>query len=329
MIITRTPFRISFAGGGTDLRSYYHNDYGQVLSTSINKYIYVVVKKQIGVVEKKYRINWSRVESTNNIKDIQHPIVRSVLQKYNIDFPIQISTYADIPPNTGLGSSSAFTVGLVHAIYSLLGKMVSKYQIASEAAEIEVDILQRNMGKQDHFVCAYGSLNIFKFFPDETVEIEPVLCKPKVIKKIEDNTLLFYTSIKRNASIILKQQNNFPESTRENLTRLRDLSSNLRSTINKGTQLNNIGKILHKSWLIKKNISKSISSKKIDNYYNKAIKAGATGGKILGAGGGGFILLYVDKDKQKKVIKSLADLLLLDYKFDNSGTRITYYDNNP
>ena len=138
MIITRTPFRISFAGGGTDLRSYYHKQYGQVISTSINKYIYVVVKKQIGIVEHKYRINWSTVEFTNNINEIKHPIVREVLKKNKINFPIEITTFADIPPNTGLGSSSAFTVGLIHAIHALLGKMVSKYQIASEAAEIEV-----------------------------------------------------------------------------------------------------------------------------------------------------------------------------------------------
>ena len=214
-------------------------------------------KTQIGIVEHKYRINWSKVEFTNNIDEINHPIVREVLKKNNIDFPIEISTYADIPPNTGLGSSSAFTVGLIYAIYSLLGKMVSKYQIASEAAEIEVDILHRNMGKQDHFATAYGNLNILKFLPDETVEIEPLLCKPRVRKIIEENTLLFYTSIKRDTSHILKQQNKFPESKRESLTRLRDLSVNLTEIINSGKQLHKFGNILHQSWLIKKNISKS------------------------------------------------------------------------
>lgn len=329
MIITRTPFRISFAGGGTDLRSFYSNDYGQVLSTTINKYIYVVVKKQIGIVEHKYRINWSTVEFKNNIDEIEHPIVKEVLKKFKIDFPIEISTFADIPPNTGLGSSSAFTVGLLSAIYALFGKIVTKYQLAAEAAEIEVDILKRNIGKQDHFACTYGNLNIFTFLPNETVEVEPVFYKVETLKAIQENTLLFYTALKRDASDILKTQNKSSKNIRESLIKLRDLSPKMKEVISKGKNINDIGKILHVSWIIKKNISNSISSKKIDTYYNKALKAGALGGKILGAGGGGFLLLYVQKNKQKKVIKALSELFLLDFNFDTSGTRITYYDNNP
>ena len=222
MIITRTPFRISFAGGGTDLRAFYSLEPGQVISTSINKYIYVVVKKQIGIVEHKYRINWSKVEFKDRVEDIEHPIVREALIMFGIDFPIEITTFTDIPGQTGLGSSSAFAVGLVHALHALKGEMVSKHTIASEAAYIEVDLLGRSMGKQDHFASAYGSLNVFTFNPDETVVVEPVLYEPSIKKDIENNLLLFYLKSKRDASKILESQQ---RETQNNMVELRNLKN--------------------------------------------------------------------------------------------------------
>ena len=191
MIISRTPFRISFVGGGTDLRSFYSEEPGQVLSTSIDKYIYVVVKRQIGIVEYKYRVNWSKVEFSNRIEDIEHPIVREALQLMGIDFPIEITTFSDIPGSTGLGSSSAFTVGLLHALYALKGEMVTKHTLASKAAVIEVDLLKRTMGKQDHFASSYGNLNVFTFQKDEGVIVEPVFYRPEVPLDLEKNLLLF------------------------------------------------------------------------------------------------------------------------------------------
>ena len=179
MIITRTPFRISLAGGGTDLKSFYGNESGKVISTSINKFIYVVIKPQLGIVEYKFRINWSKVEYTNSIDQIQHPIVREALKLFEIDFPIEITTFTDIPGQTGLGSSSAFAVGLVHALHALKGQMVTKHTLAEEAAYIEVDLLKRTMGKQDHYASAYGNLNIFTFTHDEAVSVEPVPYLPK------------------------------------------------------------------------------------------------------------------------------------------------------
>ena len=175
MIISRTPYRISLVGGGTDLRSFYSKEPGQVLSTTIDKFLYVVVKRQIGIVEFKYRINWSRVEFRNSIDEIEHPIVREALKYFDIDFPIEISTFADIPANTGLGSSSAFAVGLVHALRALKGQTATKYSLASDAAMIEVDILGRTMGKQDHFASAYGNFNVFTFNANETVTVDPVV----------------------------------------------------------------------------------------------------------------------------------------------------------
>ena len=185
MIITRTPFRISFAGGGTDLREFYSQEPGRVISTSIDKYIYVVIKRQLGIVEHKYRINWSHVEFKDKIEDIEHPIVKEALKFFKVDFPIEITTFSDIPGQTGLGSSSSFAVGLVNALHALRGEMVTKHTLASEAAHIEVDLLGRAMGKQDHFAAAYGNLNMFTFNPDESVTVEPVLYRPEIKKAIE------------------------------------------------------------------------------------------------------------------------------------------------
>ena len=326
MIISRTPFRISYVGGGTDLRSFYQQDYGQVLSSAIDKYLYVVVKKQIGIVEYKYRINWSKTEFRNTIDEIEHPIVREALRLFNIDYPIEITTFADIPANTGLGSSSAFAVGLVHALYALQGKRVSKYQLAMKAAEIEVEILQRTMGKQDHFASAYGNFNTFKFNQDETVTVEPVFYKKETIEKLQSNLILFFTKLKRDASEILESQDRESFNKKEVLTQMRDLVTPMEKILSNGENLNQFGKILDEGWKLKQSISEHISSPKIDEYYERAIKAGAIGGKLLGAGGGGFLLFYVESANQNKVINALSELHYLNVKFDFSGSRITYYD---
>ena len=326
MIITRTPFRISFAGGGTDLREFYSLEPGRVISTSINKYIYVVVKRQIGIVEHKYRINWTKVEFKNKIHDIEHPIVREALRMFGIDFPLEITTFTDIPGSTGLGSSSAFAVGLVHALHALKGEMVTKHMIASEAAYIEVDILGRAMGKQDHYASAYGNLNVFTFTSDEVVSVEPVLYKHKAKKHIESNLMLFYLKMKRNASEILESQQRETKNKLVELRKMQSLVDPIREVFSSGIGFNQFGEALHEGWGIKRSLTKDVSSKEIDSYYEKAINAGALGGKLLGAGGGGFLLFYVEEINQKRVMKELSDLYFLPIKFDNSGTRITYYD---
>ena len=326
MIISRTPFRISFAGGGTDLRSFYRVDQGRVLSSSIDKYIYVVIKRQVGIVEHKYRINWSKVEFCNEIDEIEHPIVREALRLFNIDFPLEISTFSDIPGSTGLGSSSAFCVGLVHALYALLGKYASKHTIASEAGNIEVDILKRTMGKQDHFASAYGNLNVFTFNSDESVNVEPVFYDSKIRNKLEANLMLFYTKITRNASDVLESQDKATEDKRSVLGKMRNLVNPLRDVLAGEQDITRFGEILHEGWLLKKSITNDISSSMIDAYYEKALKAGAVGGKLLGAGGGGFLLFYVEPKNQIKVRDALKELFCLDVKLDNGGTRITYYD---
>jgi D-glycero-alpha-D-manno-heptose-7-phosphate kinase len=328
MIITRTPFRISFAGGGTDLREFYSQEPGRVISTSINKYIYVVIKRQLGIVEHKYRINWSQVEFKDQIEDIEHPIVREALKFFKVDFPIEITTFSDIPGQTGLGSSSSFAVGLVNALHALRGEMVTKHTLASEAAHIEVDILGRAMGKQDHFAAAYGNLNIFTFNPDESVTVEPVLYRPEIKKSIESNLLLFYLKTKRDASKILITQQQETRNKLDFLRELQDLVPPMRNIFSnsKGDELNKFGELLDKGWKIKRELTDKISSDEIDNYYQKAKDSGAIGGKLLGAGGGGFLLLYVENKYQKSVIDALSELFCLPIGFDDGGTRITYYD---
>ena len=326
MIISRTPFRMSFVGGGTDLELYYSKNDGMVLSASIDKYIYVVVKRQNAIVEHKYRINWSTVEFKNRIEDIEHPIAREALRLMDIDFPIEITTFADIPANTGLGSSSSFAVGLLHALFALKGQMVKKGDLAAMAARIEIDILNRKIGKQDHYAAAYGNLNIFSFHKDNSVSVDPVFYKNEVRDAIEDRLMLFYTAIKRNASEVLNAQQEDMNQKHQVLTKMKDLVPQLAEVISLKRDLDDFGHLLHAGWLLKKSISGGISSSNIDEYYQKALDAGALGGKLLGAGGGGFLLFYVNPDKQNAVKKALSDLYPLPFKFENSGTRITYYD---
>ena len=326
MIISRTPFRISFVGGGTDLRSFYCEEQGQVLSTAIDKFVYVVVKRQIGIVEYKYRINWSKVEFKNRIEDIEHPIVREALRLMKIDFPIEITTFSDVPAGSGLGSSSSFAVGLMNALYALKGQLVTKYTLAESAARIEIEILKRTMGKQDHYAAAYGDLNVLTFHANENVTVEPVFYSSEVHQKIASNLLLFYTTKKRNASEILKVQDQVTPNKLSVLRQMKNLVEPLREVILSGENLHQIGEILHENWELKRSLTDLTSSKEIDKCYLKALQAGAIGGKLLGAGGGGFLIFYVEPDKHDSVIKALSSLYHLKFRFDTSGTRITYYD---
>jgi len=326
MIISRTPFRISFVGGGTDLRSFYSHESGQVLSTSIDKYLYVIVRRQIGLVEFKYRLNYSSVEFCRTIDEIKHPIVREALRMHEIDFPIEISTFADIPAYTGLGSSSAFAVGLVHALCALQGKHVTKSMLAHTACQIEVDILKRTMGKQDHYASAYGNFNTFTFNPDETVVIEPVFYRPEVRVALQKHLMLFYTGIKRDASEVLRAQDSITPAKMDVLRKMKEQVAPLRDILSSGRNLHEFGRILHQGWELKKSITPEISSSPIDQWYGKALAAGALGGKLLGAGGGGFLLLFAEPQNQDAVCRALRDLYRVPFDFDSGGSRITYYD---
>lgn len=327
MIISRTPFRVSFVGGGTDLESYYAVRDGKVLSTAIDKYIYVCVKKPVhNIAEKKFRVVWSHLEYKDTIDEIEHPIVREALRMLKIDHPLEVVTFADVPAQTGLGSSSAFAVGLLHALYALQGEAATKYRLAEEAAHIEINVLGRNIGKQDHFASSYGNLNVFTFHNNDRVTVDPVFYNPECKRHVENRLMLFYTELKRDASQVLKEQRDNTEAKRSVLDAMCDLVEPLRDVFVHGKNPARVGEILHANWELKRSLTGSISSTEIDEYYNAARKAGAVGGKLLGAGGGGFLLLYVEPENQGRVTEALRPLCPLPFRFDDGGSRITYYD---
>ncbi len=328
MIIIKTPFRVSFFGGGTDLKSFYSIEDGCTISTTINKFVYVLVKKQSGIIEKKYKINWKKNEYTNNINKIEHPIIRETLKYFKINYPIEIASFADIPASTGLGSSSAFAVGLVHALLLLEKKKVNKKIISKIASTIEVDILKRSIGKQDHYASCYGGFNRYIFKKDKTVVIKKLQFTYKQIKSLEDNLIMLFTGIKRDAHKILQHQsksNN--QKNYDNFLKLKNFCNKYFDQSSRQNNIKNFGKDLHNYWKLKKKLSVKISNHTIDNYYDIAIKNGAIGGKILGAGGGGFLLFYSRKKNHKKIIHSLSNLSILDFKFTKSGTEIIYKKN--
>ena len=310
------------------MKSFYKKFPGRVISTSIDKYLYVMVRKQLGIVEYKFRINWSKVEFKNSINDIEHPIIREALKYFKIDFPIEISTFSDIPSNTGLGSSSAFAVGLVNALTAIKGIKVTKYDIANLAAKIEIDILKRNIGKQDHFACAYGGLNCFTFEKNEKVTVEPIIISKKNLSKLEDSILLGYTKLKRDASDVLKVQKKLSSKQILNFKKMIKLVKNLENNLlTKNLSIKKLAEMLINQGF-KKDKSRSTNTN-IDQFYTLAKKSGSYGGKLLGAGRGGFILLFSEKKNISKLKKSLKKLKFIPIKFDKgSGSRITYFDHS-
>ncbi len=322
MIMTKAPFRISFAGGGSDLRDFYSkNGYGAVLSTSIDKYMYLMIHPYF---HDKIRIKYSRTEDVNEIDEIQHPLVRECLKLVGIEKGIEIASIADVPAGTGIGSSSTFAVCLLHSLYAFKGKFVTKEKLAREACKIEIEILKEPIGKQDQYAASYGGLNYLQFNGDETVFVEPIICKPEVKERLKRNLLMFYVGNERKSSQILSEQkeNMKLDEKGEIVKKMVMLAKDLRDSLNKGN-IKYFGEILHEGWLLKKKLASKISNSVLDEYYKKALNAGATGGKLLGAGGGGFFLFYCLPKYQNKVRKAL-NLRELKFKFEVEGSKIIY-----
>lgn len=321
MIISKTPFRISFAGGISDIKDYYRHSYGSVVSTTIDKYIYVTVNRKF---DSKIRVSYSKTEIVNHVRNIKHPIVREALKLTDLDGGLEITTIADIPAGTGLGSSSAFTVGLLNALYAFKGEYKGAEVLAREACEIEIDILKEPIGKQDQYACAYGGLNHIRFNPDETVFVNPVISKRKTKEELDSNLLLFYTGIHRKASTILTESKQNMSNLRKHVDTLRDLSEEMASAL-KNNDLSCFGELMHTAWQYKKKTGK-VSNPEIDNYYEKVRSAGALGGKILGAGGGGFLLVYCEQQHHKNVRERLSDLKESEFHLEPQGSRIIYVE---
>lgn len=321
MIITKTPFRVSFCGGGSDISDFYKEYGGCVLSTTINRYMYITLHPYFD--EKKTALKYSKNEIVDNVKDIEHSIFRTVLLDKKIS-GVEISSTADVPSGTGLGSSSSFTVGLLHTLYCYIGKYVSKEELAEEACNVEICKLGNPIGKQDQYAASYGGLNFISFRKDESVSVNPIITKTDTLNNLQDNLIMFYTGLKHDANQILREQkkNISKESMINNLLKMCELTKSMKRSL-ENNDLSDFGDILNESWIRKKELSGSITNNIIDDIYSAAIENGAVGGKLLGAGGGGFFLFYCPKDKQKK-LKEVLKLKQLDFKFEHDGSSVIY-----
>jgi D-glycero-alpha-D-manno-heptose-7-phosphate kinase len=321
MIITKTPFRISFCGGGSDMSDFYREYEGCVLSTSINRYMYITMHPYFD--KNKTVLKYSKTEIVDDIANIEHSIFKCVLNKKKIS-GVEIVSTADVPSGAGLGSSSSFTVGLLHTLYCYQGKYVSKARLAEEACLVEIDELGNPIGKQDQYAAAFGGLNLISFHKDDTVSVEPIVTKAETLKKLQDNLVMFYTGLTHDANKILaEQKDNLNESdSQNNLARMCELTKQMKYAL-ENNQLTDFGDILDEGWRRKRELAGEISSPKIDGLYDIALNNGALGGKLLGAGGGGFLLFYCPKDRQAKLGEALG-LEMFDFKFEHGGTSVIY-----
>jgi len=324
MIISKTPFRMSFAGGGTDLKTYYQRGYGSVVSTTINKYIYITINRRF---TDKIRVGYSKIEEVKNIEDIEHNLVREALKLLGItNGGIDIVYMSDLLPaheGSGLGGSSSLIVGTLNALHAYKGENVSAGTLAREACKIEIEILGHPIGKQDQYAAAYGGFNHIKFNADESVFLNPVIFKKEVIEQLNNRLLLFYTGINTRSDIILTEQRRKTEDNLDILNKMVGLSEKLLDELKCGN-ITSFGEILNKGWVYKQKLASNITNPIINSYYEKTKEAGAVGGKILGSGGGGFLLFYCEEKNQDNVRKTLSNLKELSFKFEPEGSKIIY-----
>jgi D-glycero-alpha-D-manno-heptose-7-phosphate kinase len=322
VILTRTPLRISFAGGGTDLPDFYGREYGAVFSCAIDKYVYVTVKRHSTLFQEPIRINYSRTEMVSRIEEVENDIARECLRLLSVEPPIYISTVADIPACTGLGGSSSFTVGLLHALHTFRGERVSAGQLAEEATHIEIDILQQPIGKQDQYATSFGGLNLFRFLPGGGVTVEPHQVSGTTLDMLFDHVMMFWTGMIRDSKSVLSEQKKNTEAKFDTLLQMRGHAHELQKMINGQVDLGAIGAVLDESWALKRRLAGSISNSQIDAWYEAALRAGAEGGKICGAGGGGFLLFFVRVERQPAVRRALKELREIRVRPDVYGSRV-------
>lgn len=324
MIITRAPFRVSFCGGGSDLPNFYEKYGGCVLSTTIRKYMYLTIHNYFD--KDQIVLKYSKTETVHDFSEIEHRIFKQCLSDFNIK-GVEISSMADIPSGTGLGSSSTFTVALLHLLYTYKGEYVSKYKLAKDACAVEIEKLKDPIGKQDQYAAAFGGLKFYEFMPNGFVNIEPVIMDSKAYKKLEKNLLMFYLGGTHSAPDILREQT-LNVKVGNNAIAQKQMCDIAR-TLKEELQKNNIdamGELLHENWMLKKSLASGVSNRLIDDTYSKAMASGAIGGKLLGAGGAGFMLFYVPEDRQDSVRRALSYLREMDFEMDNSGSSIVMID---
>jgi D-glycero-alpha-D-manno-heptose-7-phosphate kinase len=322
MLISQTPLRISLAGGGTDLRAYYKDSDGFVVSTAIDKYLYVLIKERF---DDKIYLNYAaRKEIVDDISEIQHELVREAGLITGLRSGFELATFADIPSEgSGLGSSSSLTVGLLNAMHTYLGRQVTHDQLAEEACRIEIEILGKPIGKQDQYIAAHGGLSAITFHGSEAVTTEPLKLTEKERHYLGNHFMLFFTNITRQASSILTEQQQKTSDNRENLYDIYKLGKRVEDAL-RSKRFDEIGEILHENWLIKKKLASGITNSQIDQMYDMALKAGASGGKVAGAGGGGFLLLYVKPEHQARVREALSEYRQMPFMLDAHGATVIF-----
>ena len=321
MIITKTPFRISFCGGGSDIADFYRVHGGCVLSTTIDRYMYLSIHPDFD--PDRTSLKYSQNEIVSDLKNISHSIFHCVLNEKNIH-GVEISSTADVPSGTGLGSSSAFTVGLLHALYCYQGKYVAKGKLAEEACEVEIEKLGAPIGKQDQYAAAFGGLNFICFHKDDSVSVEPVITKGETLKRLQENLVMFYTGMTHDANQILSEQKRTvsEKAKMQNLLKMCALAESMKYSL-ENNSLDDFGAILDEGWQKKRELAGGISNSKIDGWYDTAMKYGAVGGKLLGAGGGGFLLFYCPREKQLLLEKKLG-LRRFSFRFEHDGSSVVY-----
>lgn len=326
MIISRTPFRTSFFGGGTDYPIWYRKYGGKVLATTIDKYCYVSCRYLPPFFEHKHRIVYSLIENVKDISEVKHPSARAVLQFMNIDKGVEIHHDGDLPARTGLGSSSSFTVGLLNALYALKGIMPTKMQLAKEAIHIEQNIIKETVGSQDQVSAAFGGFNIIEFKQDGKIAVNPVILRPDKLQNLQNHLMLYFTGFSRFASkIAQKQIKNIKKKKGELSTLYQMVDESLKILCSNTRDIREFGKLLDESWELKKTLADEITAPKIDEIYEAAMQSGALGGKLLGAGGGGFILLFAEPNVQPKIRDKLKYILNVPFRFESLGTQIIVY----
>jgi D-glycero-alpha-D-manno-heptose-7-phosphate kinase len=321
MLISRTPFRVSFAGGGSDLPAFYREEFGAVLSTSIRRHIYVTVHERF---EPNLRVSYSKTEIADSVDQVQHALVRESLRLAELSAPLEVTTIADVPAGTGLGSSSSATVGLLNAMHAHAGRTSQASALARQACEVEIGRLGHPIGKQDQYAAAFGGFNYIRFEPDESVLVEPVRCAPGALLELERHVLIVYTELQRSANDILARQRARTASQRSTIRAMRDLARELRVNLEGGFVPETFGRWLHEGWQLKRTLTHGITSPVLDSAYERARRAGAWGGKVLGAGGGGFLLLLAPPERHRVILEALQRPRTLPFAIEPSGSSIVF-----
>jgi len=324
LVTTMTPLRMSFVGGGSDFSEFYLQDGGAVLSTAIDKYIYVTIKAHSPLFGEAFRINYSVTEHASSLDDIENDIARECLRLVPVAPPLYVSTAADLPANSGLASSSAYAVGLLYALHVMRGEDVSAGQLAEEACTVEIERLRRPIGKQDQYAAAFGGLNLIEFHRDEMVTLDPIWLGDDKLEKLFTSSLIFWTGIQRNAATVLTEQRARINDTREIIAAMRDDALQLRSLFRNGFDLKKFGALLDRNWRRKRELATLISDESIDRWYEMALAAGALGGKVLGAGGGGFLYLVAPTERHPPIRAALAQLPEISFAYEPRGSRVLH-----